>query len=174
MQPTGRKTITVHKEGEEGSLEVDFDTGIITTEVDHRPEWAEGLSTALLTERTQFYEQKLGPKYSEEHARPSGIAYQDLGWIGAGEDGELMEVSADRDYRMQIVADVLGIDREATGDADADDRKLGQTIAEVEIETTGQHYTKSDAELLLDENMKRTFGGGEAQADEQRKTGTGE
>lgn len=168
MEPTGRKTITVHKEGEEGSLEVDFDTGIITTQVDERPDWAEGLSTALLAERSQFYTQRLGSKYGEEHARPSGIAYQDLGWIGAGEDGELMELDADTDYRMQIVADVLGIDREAGQSADAP--IFGKTLAEVEIETTGQHYSKTDAELLIDEQTRQTFGQGEQAA--ERKTGT--
>lgn len=166
MNPTGRKTITVHKEGEEGSLEVDFDTGIITTQVDGRPDWAEGLSTALLSERHQFYAQRLGDKYAEEHSRPSGIAYQDLGWIGAGEDGELMEIDADHEYRMEIVATVLGIDREADG-------KLDKAVTEVEIETTGANYAKSDAELLVDEQTRATFG---QQADQQqdRKTGTGE
>lgn len=166
MEPTGRKTITVHKEGEEGSLEVDFDTGTITTQVDDRPDWAEGLSTALLSERHQFYAQRLGEKYAEEHSRPSGIAYQDLGWIGAGEGGELMEISADHEYRMEIVAKVLGIDREADG-------KLEGTLTEVEIETNGAAYSKTDAELLLDEQTRATFGQQPAEQ-QDRKTGTGE
>lgn len=148
-EPTGRKTITVHKEGAEGAIQVDGDTGLITTSIHDRPDWSAGLACALLVERRQFYTSRLGEKAAAGHLAPDGIALQDLGWIGVDETtGDECELEADGEYRMEIVAKVLGIDRE--------DEDFGETIAEVEI--TADTTRSAEDVTLMDEGMKQTFG----------------
>lgn len=167
MEPTNRRTILVHKEGEEGSIEIDYDTGIVQTPIDQRPDWADGLANALIQERVTFYEARLGPAFGDEHKRPQAIVYQDLAWLGAGDDGEMTELAADEDYRMNVVAQVLGIEREpAQSEAD-----FGKVLAEAEIDMQNR-YIPSDVELI-DNEMATTFGGAPRKTEADKATGTG-
>lgn len=164
---TTGKTILVHKEGEEGSIQVDARTGKIVTGVDDRPGWADGLVVALLAERHGFYSQRLGPKYASDHADPSAIVFQDLGWIGVDAEGEECELEADSDYRMEVVASVLGINRE---DFESDEQ-FGATVAEAEI---AMDQWRSDSEVaLVDESLSQTFGQGEGASETKKTSGNG-
>lgn len=171
MEATGRKTVLVHKEGEEGSILLDYDTGIVTTPIDERPDWADGLAVGQLQERRRFYEQKLGETTAaallEEVTEAKGIAFQDLSWVGSSETGENTELNADPDYRMDVVAKALGIEREA---GDTDVLAVQGAIAEVEIDMQNR-YVPSDVELI-DEEMSKTFGGQPREAQSETKTGT--
>lgn len=112
------RTIFVHKKDAPGGIQLDAYTGNITTPPADRPDWCEGLVTALLTERYTFYNSRLGPEYAKQHALPDAIAFEDLGWIVInsestdidGEDG-LIELQADAEFRMSVIAAVTGIDR---------------------------------------------------------------
>lgn len=110
MEATGRNICLVHKEGEEGIIHIDLDTGIITTPLDERPDWADGLASAIPHERSRWYEQRLGPQYAAEHKSPEAMVFQDLSWIGVDDEGDEVELSADLDYRQEVLAKVLGLD----------------------------------------------------------------
>ena len=142
MTPSTGRQIMVHKEGEEGALQVDALTGYITTPVDARPDWSDGLAVALLQERATFYERRLGPAFSPAMRDATAIAFQDLGWVGVDEEQEACELSADHEYRADVVAKVLGINRE---DFEADADHFGPTVAEVEIDLQDRAVSKAEA-----------------------------
>lgn len=125
--PLGERTSLVHKKDAEGALVINAMTGIITQPVDERPEWAEGLTCALLTERHKFYNDRLGPQYAAAHNMPEAYAFEDLGWIAVDADGEPVELEADAEHRMTVLAEVLGIDR--TADLSAHDAATGEDTA---------------------------------------------
>lgn len=125
---TAETLLTVHRTDHEGVLQVNALTGIITTPNDERPDWAEGLTCALLAEHKQFYASRLGEagvKLASETAEM--LNYEDLGWIGVDEDGNEVEIEAQAEFRMNLIADLIGVDRE-TGEITG-----GKVLAEAEI-----------------------------------------
>lgn len=133
------KPIIVHKEGEEGTLQVDAMTGALLTPTDDRPAWSEGLAAALLQERVTFYEIRFG-KGSEAFkatVNADAIEFADLGWIGVNEDGDEIEIEASSEHRSEVVAKALGID--------TIEGSLGDGIThEVEVDT--KRYTMTQHE----------------------------
>lgn len=140
------KTVQVHKEGEEGMLAIDAFTGQVIMN-DDTPEWAKdlGLVVAQLTERHIFYGNRLGPDYAAAHQQPEVLAFEDLGWLclvdnGTAEPHEAV-VQADSEHRMNVVATVLGIDR----DVDATE-PMGADASGWSMEVYSNE-TRSQAEL---------------------------
>jgi hypothetical protein len=115
LTDTTGKSILVHKQDSDGTISLDYLTGQVTTPNDERPEWAEGLATALLAERTGYYAKRLGSAYPPELATADAMAFEDLGWIGHkvddGGEGIEYELSASEEYRMDCLAKFIGVDR---------------------------------------------------------------
>jgi len=110
---TGHLT-PVHKSGQPGAIDIDSYTGQVATPADQRPEWADGLALANLAERHKFYTDRLGPQYADEHKAPELLAYEDLEWLGVDmETGSEVTYPADTEHRMEVMATVLGIERDA-------------------------------------------------------------
>jgi hypothetical protein len=110
------KMAQVSKQGGEGLLTIDAFTGMVVMNED-TPEWATdlGLVTAVLTERHSFYASRLGQKYADTHVSPEVYAFEDLAWLSIVDDGaEGQEVltDADEEHRMEVLAAVLGVNRE--------------------------------------------------------------
>lgn len=125
--PPAERTHLVHRTDHEGALQINATTGIIVTPNDERPDWADGLTCALLNERHQFYASRLGEAgYTETMRNPEVLNYADLGWIAVDEAGDEVEIEADAEHRMQTLADLIGVDRE-TGEI------TGTVMAEAEI-----------------------------------------
>lgn len=126
MEPTTAETLlTVHRTDHEGVLQVSSLTGIITTPNDERPDWAEGLTCALLAEHRGYYTARLGAA-SPLASGGEMLNYEDLGWIGVDEDGHEVEIEANAEFRMNRIAEVIGVNRE-TGEI------TGNVLAEAEI-----------------------------------------
>lgn len=155
---THEQRILVHKEGAEGSIELHALTGQVTTPTDELPDWAEGLIVGLIVERKRWYETRLGKeRFEAQHRDPHAIIMQDLGWVAIDpETGEEMEVEADSEYRMGVIAKVLGIDLEpgATGETS---ENFGKVLAEVEI-ALDTNRTVEEASAI-DAELATTFGG---------------
>lgn len=152
--------ITVHMEGAEGAIHVDAKDGRILTPVDERPEWAEGHAVALLGERVGWYEQRLCQPLPDNLRSPETVAYQDLGWIGVDAEGDEVEIEADADYRMTMLSNALGVDRE-----DYDDQKhFKNAIASAEVAHT--YRDNQTDETTLAEAEGETF------AEKKAATGT--
>jgi hypothetical protein len=130
------KVAHVHKKDAEGMLAIDAYTGQVIPGQEDKPEWAEGLVLAQLAARHIFYASRLGAKYDDEHKSPEVYAYEDLDWLALDmETGDETEINADDEFRMEVMAGVLGIDRE-TGD-------IKGVLAETEV---AMDYTRTDAE----------------------------
>ncbi|MCW2317096.1 hypothetical protein M2322_002650 [Rhodoblastus acidophilus] len=112
-EPIGTKTLLVHKDDCEGALIIDALTGVITQPINERPEWAEGLAVALLAERTGWYAKRLGPDYAKTHAAPDVLNFADLGWLGVDAEGSPVELDAAAEHRMAMIAEHLGVHRDA-------------------------------------------------------------
>jgi hypothetical protein len=149
------KKIAVHKKDMEGVLEIDALTGQVLPEQHDRPEWADGLVLAQLTERHSYYLYRLGPAYPEELKAPDLLAFEDLAWLGAetattdanidSEDAGVYELEADAEFRLDTIARILGIER------DPDKAPLGLQDGEVEImqdnsRTTAEQQAFMDAQ----------------------------
>lgn len=148
---TSKNSLIVHKEGEEGALTIDRLTGRITTPHEDRPDWAEGFATALLSERTDFYLKRLGDgKAYQDIADAAAIEASDLSWIGVNADGDEIEIEASNDYRMDLVANCLGMDRE-TGELS------GEVLASHEIDR--ENGARSREEMAaLEQSVTDGFG----------------
>lgn len=128
------KTIIVTKQGHEGAIEVDAFTGIVLNPNDS-PEWAEGLTNALLAERHIFYTSRLGGLYVEAMKQPEAMAFEDLAWVhvreldepvlnpetGLWDHVELTQLDADHEFRMNVIAETTGI----AGDIDLEKGTFG-------------------------------------------------
>jgi hypothetical protein len=137
--PLSDRTILVHKQDSEGSLIINALSGMVQQTLDERPEWSEGLTCALLAERHLFYSSRLGPEYAAEHSAPTAIAFEDLGWIAVDAEGEPVELEADAEWRMNVIADATG------------------TIRSDDLSRTRQDDTKGElAHALLDMDAHRT------------------
>lgn len=145
-------TIPVHKAGEEGIITIDAMTGQITTPSNERPLWAEGLATAMLAERTGFYERSLGVQMAETFRLPEAFEYADLSWVGVDEEGDEVEIEASHEHRSMVLASALGIDVEEAGW----DKALPGAVAEVEV--LHSYSTAPTDEQTLAEAEGITFG----------------
>lgn len=116
------EAVFVHLADHDGMLIVDRMTGVILTPLMERPDWCDGLAIAILQEHQHYWESRTG-----SYTQPQLFDMRDLSFIGMNSEQEEVEVSADPDYRMDILAERYGLDREE-GD-------LGETVAELEFAT---------------------------------------
>lgn len=100
---TDYSAAVIHNPGHEGALVLDKLTGVILTPIMERPEWADGLAVALLSEHRQFYLSRTG-KYNE----PDLYELQDLGFVGVNEQGDEVEIYATHEFRMDRLNMLLG------------------------------------------------------------------
>ncbi|MCC5780514.1 hypothetical protein H7H48_15745 [Nitratireductor sp. B36] len=137
--------IAVHMEGQEGALHIDGLTGQIVTPNQERPEWADGYAVALLAERIGWYEQRLGHQLPEAIRKPQLLTAQDLGWIGVDAEGDEVEIEANAEHRMELLAGYLGIDR-----TDFDqERNFAGAIAQADVDHT--YVTQATDEATLEQ-----------------------
>lgn len=153
---TTGQSAPVSKQDAEGLLMIDVGTGQVLPDQHDRPDWAEGLIMAELTERHTFYLNRLGPKYADEHKFPEVYAFEDLSWVALNpEDATEVELSADEEFRMTVIGEVLGVSTEVTDDADADG-KVKDALAEVDI---GYDNTRTGAEMeAFEQSQAEGFG----------------
>ena len=137
--------ILIHREGAEGALAIDSLTGKITTPINERPDWSEGLAVADLAERHGFYSTRLGPDFAAQRLLDNPIDYRDLGWVGVDATGELLEIEADSEFRMDVIA-------EATGTVRTDD---------LDNEEQHEDIPGQQAYVMLDESHEYTTAAGE-------------
>lgn len=152
--PAAERTIPVLKDDHEGALLINAISGVVQQDPMERPEWADGLATALLAERHTYYSSRLGQQYADEHKEPEAFNFDDLGWIAVDAEGAELEMSASEEYRMEVIGAALGLDRE-------NDTMAGTTLAEVELTLNRE---RTDGEVgALEETQREGF---------ERKTGT--
>lgn len=125
------EVVMVHATEQPGSLILDRMTGVILTPIMSRPDWAEGLATALLDEHRHFWKSRLGT-----YAEPELFDFRDLGFIGVNEAGDQVELFADTEYRMEVLATILEVDR--------DDGDINKALADYEI---GLDHYREDGEV---------------------------
>lgn len=137
--------IIVHKADHEGALHIDARTGEILTPLAERPEWSDGYAVALLSERTGWYEQRLGKQLPDTLTRPEMLDSADLGWIAFDAEGDEVEIEADTEHRMDILAELLNVDRDNFDQG----LRLENTLAEAEA--THSYTTQPTTEASLAE-----------------------
>lgn len=145
MGLTGHE-IPVHKAEHEGVLLIDGFTGQVIPNQHDRPEWAEGLVIAQLTERHNWYTQRMGAEaYAASGLNaPEALAFEDLGWLGlettatnnADEDGAEIVLEADDEFRMEILAGLMGADRDT-----------GEIVGTHHEQYIAQDNTRTEAEM---------------------------
>lgn len=152
------KSIAVHKKDAEGVLMIDALSGVVI--LDGAPEWATdlGLSMAMHSERVLWYTKRIG-SLPDELAKPEVLAFEDLTWFALNPtDGEETVIEADDEFRMEVLAQALDINRSIEDGVD--------TIAGKGYEIhVASDNTRSEAELA---SLR------EAQEERFEKTGTGE
>lgn len=149
MTTNNGKRILIHKTGEEGAFHVDAMTGMILTPPEERPDWAEGLATAMLAERVGFYERRMGTNIPEVLRAPDAIAYEDLSWVGVDQEGDEVEIEASHEHRSEVLAELLKIDTSVEGW-----EQLMQTaIAGAEVDYTYRTSPTDEATLAQAEPM---------------------
>jgi hypothetical protein len=126
------------------------------TPTDQRPEWAEGLAVALLAERMIFYTGRLGPVAGRSAWEAGVVAYQDFGWVKIDTEGNEVEVEADAEFRMNLLAEAIGIDREA--------ENFGEVVAEIEL-AADTSVSVAEAEAIAEEFRAAGVGGQAADAE---------
>jgi len=109
-----KRILTVHKDNAEGTLQIDYLTGSIITPLVDKPDWAQGLATAIPQERVTFYTQRLGDKSAEleQVLAADTVNFEDLCWLGEDADKQVAELPASTEYRMAIVGKLHGINPE--------------------------------------------------------------
>lgn len=114
--------ILIHKDGEEGAFFIEpmdnGDTARVCLDTDI-PEWASNditsVATADLKERREWYTARIGQEGFEQFASPDALSFQDLKWIAADTEGDLVEIEADHVWRSEKLADALGLDTSPEG-----------------------------------------------------------
>lgn len=153
--------ILIHTEGQEGGFFIHGVTGqIITTDEDHEmPEWAEeAIVNANLQERRTWYTQRIGETAFVALGTPDALEYKDLGWIAVDQEGDLVEIDADVQWRSENLAELLNIDT----DADAFDKTIEGVTHEALI---ADDYRRNPTdEATLAEAEGKTFEEVEKQA----------
>lgn len=131
-----KEAFVVHMEGKPETILLSANGRIVTEPMD-MPEWAHsGLALAKLAERTMFYQTRLDPQMAAPILESNIINYEDLNWVATDEDGEEIEVPCNDEYRQNVLAQALGIDRE-TGE-------IENVITERYIDREGQVYTAEE------------------------------
>lgn len=161
---TGKLT-PVHKKDAEGAIEIDTYTGQVATPADQRPTWADGLAMANLAERHKFYIDRIGNEaYTQDHAVPELLAYEDLEWLavamedGLAEDGserragDEMILAADAEFRQDVLAAILGIDR------DEGDIEGAQVSVEIAADTKRTEGQMADFRQAQEEGFEQATG----------------
>lgn len=143
--------IAVHMEGQEGAIQIDALEGKVMTPADERPAWAENYAVALMGERTGWYEMRLGQQLPENIRRPEILDARDLGWIAFDAEGDEVEIEADLDHRMDVLAGLLDVDRQ---DFDQE-RNFQGHIAQAEADHT--YTTQPTTEASLEEVEGKGF-----------------
>lgn len=149
MQPATTPTVLIHRANVEGALIVDALTGLIAQPLDERPDWAEGLSCALLAERLNWYSSRLSPEAMAPLKRPEAIAYEDLGWVAVDAEGEPFEQEADAEHRMATLAELLGVSRPDDLSEDIE-HTHGRLLATADVEYRDPERTQEEASALED------------------------
>lgn len=155
----------VHKKDGEAVLLIDSYTGQILPESKHGPDgipgWATdlGVVMAMLGERALWYAKRVNGQMPEELKAPEVMAFEDLTWLSLNpSDGDETTIDADDEFRMEVLAQVLGINRSEEDGVD--------TIAGKGLEVyVSSDNTRSEAELA---ELR------EAQEERFAATGTGE
>jgi hypothetical protein len=161
------RTILVHRKDQEGTLRINALSGVIQQEPNERPDWSDGLSTALIGERHEFYSARLGPAYTEAHKHPEILSFEDLGWltVSEDEDGSTVIQDADVEFRMEVLGEVTGMTRYdnlslgINGEDHVDGK--GTVLEEVELAYTAE---RSDDEVAAFEKSQEYY--------KEHKTGT--
>jgi len=142
------KTYLVHKTDAEGAITIN-ERGIITTSLDDRPDWADGLAIAHLAEHATYYKARTGDNYQI----PQIINFDDLGWSGVDETDELTMTEPNMEFRQERLGLLLGID---LSDVEAFDNMSKDTLASAEI---AMDVHRSSEELAaFEESQKHGFG----------------
>lgn len=161
------KLITVHKTGDEGTLQIDALQGKIVTPPDLQPDWASGLAVALTASRIEFYAKRLGGsgKHFEALKNLDVLEYSDLDWIGVDGEGEETMIDHDPEFRAEVIARVLGINRDAAVEEGIVSDRDGKVI-----EVTAMPDRTNEEWREMQETIARGFG---RSADKQaQQTGT--
>lgn len=143
----------VHKEGEPGTLELNAAGRVVTEQFD-RPEWAGTSVLGLLAERNTFYQTRLGAELAEPLVTTNIINVLDLGFVAMDDEGNEVELIADDEYRQNVLAAALGIDRE-TGDIEG-------SITDHYIDRDNAGYTLAD--IASKQDIDAVFGEGKKEA----------
>lgn len=147
------KVTLVHKQGEEGALEIDSVSGLVIPGQWNRPEWAASLVCASLAERHNFYTTRLGSDYADAHRWPEVFAYEDLSWSAVDVDtGEAVDIEASTEFRMEVLAGVVGMDL-STGEVSG---------ASAEAEIAMDQWRSAEEIKALDETQNEGFKDGTA------------
>lgn len=141
------KPVMVHKKGEEGALIIGSLSGRIIQPLMERPDWAEGLTVALLAERHEFYVSRLGTAPGESPM----LHFEDLGWIGVDAEGEALELTADSEFRMDVLAETLGVIRTDDLSDTREDDTSGE-LGHVLLDET-REYAHGEATTLAHEDV---------------------
>lgn len=140
--PAGQHYV-LHKDGEEGVLVVSRATGQITTPLNERPDWSEGLATALIQSRAHWWQARTAPEIAAKHLDETVANADDFGFIGLDGDGIEIEIAASDEWRMEKMRELNAIsDADLTSAAGLELDLHGDTSAEritaLEDETSGR------------------------------------
>lgn len=144
------KLIAVHKDGQEGGIHIDA-TGKVITKADDRPDWADGYAQALLDERKDFFTARLGAVGAESLLAADIMAADELGWLAVDAEGSEVEVEADGEYRMNLIAKAMGIDLTDI----EQERNFKTAIAQADVDHT--YSTRPTEEATLAEVEGKGF-----------------
>lgn len=148
-----RVAFIVHKEGEAAVLELNA-AGRVVTEQMYRPDWSGNAILATLAERNQFYSSRLGPELAEPMLTTNIINFDDLGWVALDDEGLEVELIADAEFRQNVLAAVMGVDR--------DEGTIDNAVAEHYIDRDNAGYTLAD--IASKQDIEEVFGNGEQKA----------
>ncbi|MBD9542233.1 hypothetical protein IB276_22570 [Ensifer sp. ENS04] len=118
MNTTANARILIHTAGQEGAFFIEALSGqvILDGPTDELPEWAaEGLVNANPQERRTFYVSRIGEKAFTDMGTPEALEYKDLGWVAADHEGDLVEIDADHQWRLENLATLLEVDTSVEG-----------------------------------------------------------
>lgn len=151
--------IAIIKAGHEGGIHIDALSGQVIQEGE-LPAWAEGYVVAALSERTGWYEKRLGIQLPEAIRKPEVILVDDLEWLGLDGEGDEVHIEASNDTRMECLAKHMGLDLDAEGFEHSP--LMQQAIARAEA--THTYATHETDEATLEEAEGQTFGAIEKKA----------
>jgi hypothetical protein len=143
--------IAIHHADHEGAFHIDAENGRLVSKITELPAWAEGYAMALLKERSVWYTARLGAEGATTHLGKELADARDFGWIGLDAEGDTVEIECDNEYRMNVLSELLNLDRE---DHEQEDL-LARTLAKRDIEHT--YVTQPTDEATLEELEGASF-----------------